>query len=128
MLDGKPVDVCDGHQRWQRTGEEIKREPAPKTFEADYPHGFDRFFDRRSPLYDTFLGPTDWTVAGKKRRAYQIRTTEAGSYAGYIVVDAKTYMPIGHLYLEMGAPGPQTDEYRVVKLGTKLPVETFTLP
>lgn len=127
-IDGKLVDVCDGKQRWQRKGEEISRGPAPKSFETEYPHGFDRFFDRKSPLYDTFLGPSDWTVAGKKRRSYQIRTTEAGSFAGYIVVDAKTYMPIGHLYLEMGAPGPLIDEYRVVKLGAKLPVATFSLP
>lgn len=127
-IDGSPVDVCDGRNRWQRTGSAIARTTAPKSFAVDFPIGFERFFDKRSPAYDTFLGPTDWKVSGKTRRAYQIRITEAGSYVGYIVVDAKTYLPIGHLYSEMGAPGPQIDEYRVVRIGGPIPTQTFTLP
>lgn len=124
---GNLDSLCDGTTSWQRDGKTWSKSPAPKSIPDDLiPIGFNRFVDPEAPFHER-LGPMPWTQNGKKIQAYWLKTTEAGSYAGYIIVDMKTYMPIGHHYSEMGAPGPRIEEYRVVQLNPKLTPEDFRL-
>lgn len=126
--DNNLSEVCDGKFLWVREDKEWSRAPAPASIPTNLlPFGLDRFADPSAPAYSDRIGPTPWKINGKERRSWWLKTTEAGSYAGYIVVDAKTYMPIGHHYSEMGAPGPRIEVYSTLELNPKLTAADFRL-
>jgi hypothetical protein len=126
--NGLLTQVCDGKTSWFRDGGKWKREDAPKGISQEdlIPFGFENFVVPDYPSHE-IQGPMDWKVNGKTRKAWFLKTTEAGTYAGYIVVDLKTFMPLGHHYSEMGAPGPKIDEYRRVVLNGKVNPSEFQL-